>query len=84
VAAPRSFEQFLLEGSAYIVTKFQRDGKQGPFLNIDLEHASKHLIDYPDQKIATQAIAIALKRLYNQDLSREKWAELLEAYRGWF
>jgi len=80
VAAPRSFEQFLLEGSAYIVTKFQRDGKQGPFLNIDLEHASKHLIDYPDQKIATKAIAIALKRLY----TREKWAELLEAYRGWF
>ncbi|KAF8527199.1 hypothetical protein BDD12DRAFT_904121 [Trichophaea hybrida] len=84
VAAPRSFEQFLLEGSAYIVTKFQRDGKQGLFLNADLEHASKHLIDYPHQKVATKAIARALERLYNQDLSREKWAELLKAYRGWF
>ncbi|KAF8538300.1 hypothetical protein BDD12DRAFT_885501 [Trichophaea hybrida] len=84
MAAPRSFEQFLLEGSAYIVTKFQRDGKQGLFLNIDLEHASKHLIDYPNQKIATKAIAIGLERLYNQDLSREKWAEFREAYRGWF
>ena len=84
MAAPRSFEQFLLERTAYIVTKFQRDGKQGPCLNIHLEHASKYLIDYPDQKIATKAIAIALKRLYNQDLSREKWSELLQAHRGWF
>jgi hypothetical protein len=40
MAAPRSFEQFLLEGSAYIVTKIQRDGKHGLFLNVDLEHAS--------------------------------------------
>jgi hypothetical protein len=84
VAAPGRFESFLLEGSAYIVTKFQRDGKQGLFLNADLEHTSKHLIDYPDQKIAMKAITIVLERLYHQDLPREKWAELLEAYRGWF
>ncbi|KAF8534203.1 hypothetical protein BDD12DRAFT_896682 [Trichophaea hybrida] len=84
VATLRSFEQFLLEGSAYIVTKFQRDGKQGFFLNTNLEHGSKHRINYPDQKVATKAIAIALERLYIQDLPREKSAELLEAYRGWF
>ncbi|KAF8538584.1 hypothetical protein BDD12DRAFT_806018 [Trichophaea hybrida] len=84
VATFRSFEQFLLEGSAYIVIKFQRDRKQGLFLNTNLEHASKHLINHPDQKVETKAIAIALEQLYNQDLPREKWAELLEAYRNWF
>ena len=31
-----------------------------------------------------KAIAIALERLHYQDLPREKWAKLLEAYRGWF
>jgi hypothetical protein len=71
VATSRSFEQFLLEGSAYIVTKFQRDRKQGLFLNTDLEH-SKHLIDYPELIVVIKAIAIALERLYNPDLPREK------------
>ncbi|KAF8532849.1 hypothetical protein BDD12DRAFT_901510 [Trichophaea hybrida] len=85
-AEPQLYSDHLisLDTSAYIVTKFQRDGKQDFYLNTDLEHASKHLINCPNQKVTTKAIAITLKRLYNQALLREKWAELQEAYRGWF
>ncbi|KAF8532771.1 hypothetical protein BDD12DRAFT_810714 [Trichophaea hybrida] len=82
MATPRNFEQVFLKESAYIVTKFQCDGKQGFFLHTDLQYASQHLINYPDQNVATKAIAIALKQRYNLDLPREKWVKLLEAYRG--